>query len=150
VTRHTHSATFHPSHRTPATLTAVAFGGAVGTLARYALDRGFPVAPGHFPTTTLAINLSGSFLIGLLLPIALARVVHRPLLRPFLITGILGGWTTYSALANDTASLAKTGHALLAVGDVGATLFGGLGLVIMGYVLSSALLRLRPGPVDPA
>jgi fluoride exporter len=135
-----HSATFHPSHRSPATLSAVALGGALGTLSRYALDRTFPMPTGHFPATTLAINLSGSFLIGLLLPFALARAERRPLLRPFLVTGVLGGWTTYSALANDSASLVKTGHSMFALGDVGATLAGGLGLVVIGYWLSTTML----------
>jgi CrcB protein len=130
-------------------LTAVALGGALGTLARYALDRTFATAPGHFPATTLAINLSGSFLIGLLLPLALARAERRPLLRPFLVTGILGGWTTYSALANDSASLVKNGHSLLALGDIGATLAGGLALVALGYWLSTTLFapRAEPGTV---
>jgi CrcB protein len=142
----TKSAPFHPSTRSPGTLLAVGLGGALGTLSRYALDRGLVTAPGHFPTSTLIINLSGSFLIGLLLPMAL--VSRRPWLRPFLITGILGGWTTYSALATDTATLTKSGHALLALGDVGLTVLGGLVLVAAGFFLSPAhrMVRFRREP----
>jgi CrcB protein len=139
MTRSTHSATFHPSTRSPATLVAVALGGALGTLARYSLDCGFPTPTGHFPATTLLINLSGSFLIGLLLPLALAMSARRPLVRPFFITGILGGWTTYSALAADAATLTKAGHPLVALGDLGATVVGGLALVVAGYLICSKL-----------
>ena len=136
-------APFHPSTRSPGTLLAVALGGALGTLARYALDRAMPTAPAHFPTATLVINLSGSLLIGLLLPIALAQASQRPLLRPFAVTGILGGWTTYSALATDAATLAKSGHTLLALGDLGATVVGGLALVSAGFFLSPAHTYVR-------
>ena len=136
-------ATFHPSTRSPATLAAVALGGALGTLARYSLDRGLPTHSGHFPTATLIINLSGSLLIGLLLPLALAHATRRPLLRPFLVTGVLGGWTTYSALATDSVSLLKAGHTWLALGDLGATLVGGLLLVALGFFLSPAHVGFR-------
>jgi CrcB protein len=136
MTRPTAPAPFHPSSRSPGTLLAVALGGALGTLSRYALDRGLPTAPGHFPTATLLINLSGSLLIGLLLPMAL--ISTRRWIRPFAITGILGGWTTYSALATDTASLTRSGHGLFALGDVGLTLLGGLALVALGFFLSPA------------
>ncbi len=117
---------------------AVALGGALGTLARYALDRAIPAPSTHFPTATLIINLSGSLLIGFLLPIALAQAERRPLLRPFAITGLLGGWTTYSALATNTATLFTLHHGGLALGDLGATLFGGLALVALGFYASPA------------
>jgi fluoride exporter len=120
----------------------VTLGGALGTLARYGLDRAWPTASGHFPTGTLVINLSGSLLIGLLLPLALHQVSH-PLLRPFAVTGFLGGWTTYSALATDTATLVKLGHTALALGDLGATLVGGFVLVAGGFYLSPAHIYVR-------
>jgi CrcB protein len=140
---HPHSATFHPGTRSRSTLSAVALGGALGTLARYGLDRALPTASGHFPGATLIINLSGSLLIGLLLPVALARSGPRPLLRPFLVTGVLGGWTTYSALATDAAILGKNGHAWLAAGDLGATVIGGLALVAVGFYASPAHREVR-------
>jgi fluoride exporter len=143
MAHHHHTSTYHPSHRSTGTLLAVAIGGSIGTLARYSLGRGFPTAAGHFPTTTLIINLSGSLLIGLILPIALEYAAERPLLRPLLITGILGGWTTYSALAADAAILAKSGHSLLALGDVGATVFGGLLLVALGFYVNPAHTYVR-------
>jgi CrcB protein len=136
-------APFHPAPRAPGTHVAVALGGGFGTLARYALDRAIPTTAGHFPTATLLINLGGSLLIGLLLPLALAQTDRRPLLRPFAITGVLGGWTTYSALATDAATLFKAGHVALAFGDLGATVVGGLALVAAGFFLSPAHTYVR-------
>lgn len=134
---------FHASSRAPGTLWAVALGGALGTLARYGLDRGLPTPEGHFPTATLIINLSGSLLIGLLLPLAMAQAARRPLIRPFLISGILGGWTTYSALATDAGALLRAGHTVMALGDLGATLLGGMTLVAAGFYLSPAHSYVR-------
>jgi len=141
--QHRYPATFHPSHRSPATLAAVTLGGALGTLARYSVDRGLPTATGHFPTATLLVNLSGSLLIGLVLPIALAQAAHRPLIRPFLITGILGGWTTYSALAADATTLFKSAHLLMAFAYLGATLLGSFILVAAGFYASPAHTYVR-------
>lgn len=138
MTGSTHLGPFHPVTRAPGTLWAVALGGALGTLARFVLDRAVPTPMGHFPTGTLIINLSGSLLIGLLLPIALAQAARHPLVRPFVVTGILGGWTTYSALATDAATLFKSGHSVLALGDLGATVIGGFALVTAGFFLSPA------------
>jgi fluoride exporter len=134
---------FHASARAPGTLWAVALGGALGTLARYVLDRAIPAPAGHFPTATLIVNLSGSLLIGVLLPIAIAQAAQRPLLRPFLITGLLGGWTTYSALATNAATLLRAGHAMLALGDLSATVLGGAALVFIGFYLSPAHAYVR-------
>jgi CrcB protein len=68
------------------------------------------------------------------------RVSGRvPLLRPFLIVGILGGWTTYSTLAVDAVLLAKDGHTTLAIGYLAATVAGGLLLVVVGAAASRLL-----------
>jgi CrcB protein len=116
----------------PAAIFAIAIGGALGTVARFLLDTTFNENAGHFPVTTLVINLSGSLAIGLLVPLVDNVAHRRPLIRPFLILGILGGWTTYSALAVDAVTLAKDGHAATAVLSLAATLAGGLALVMVG------------------
>src|SRR5580692_10551802 len=79
-------------------LLAILIGGALGTVARFLLDTAFVESSHQFPTVTLAINLSGSLAIGLLVPVAERVTPRLPLLRPFLVVGLLGGWTTYSAL----------------------------------------------------
>ena len=87
----------------PRITSVVALGGIIGSLARYGLAEAFPHAPGEFPWATFVTNVVGCFAIGLLL----ARLTPRshPLLRPFLGTGILGGFTTFSTFAVDTEKL---------------------------------------------
>ena len=77
-------APFHPSTRSPATLAAVALGGVLGTLARYALDRGLPTHSGHFPASTLIINLSGSLQV-------LDKWLHRRILHELAQLGLIPG-----------------------------------------------------------
>jgi fluoride exporter len=81
----------------------VAGGGVIGSLARYGLSEAIPHGPAEFPWATFVTNVLGCFAIGLLL----ARLTPRshPLLRPFLGTGILGGFTTFSTFAVDTEKL---------------------------------------------
>jgi CrcB protein len=75
----------------------------IGSLARYGLAEAFPHQPDGFPWATFATNVLGCFAIGVLL----ARITPRshPLLRPFLGTGILGGFTTFSTFAVETERL---------------------------------------------
>jgi fluoride exporter len=124
----------------PAVLVAIALGGALGTVARFLLSATFSDSARHFPTTTLLINLSGSLAIGLLVPLVDNFSTRAPLVRPFLIVGILGGWTTYSTLAVDAVVLAKDGHAAAGVLSVTATVVGGLALVLVGHALGRRAL----------
>jgi CrcB protein len=117
-------------------LVAIALGGALGTLARYLLNATYVTASGHFPATTLLINLSGSLAIGFLVPVTGKLTPKLPLGRPFLIVGFLGGWTTYSTLAVDAVLLGKDGHLGLSVTYLAATLFGGVFLVTVGAAAS--------------
>lgn len=122
------------------TLLAIFLGGTVGTVARYLLEVHHPVAAGHFPWVTLTVNLSGSLAIGLLVPVT-AQVAHRaPLLRPLLMVGFLGGWTTYSTLAVDATLLAKDGAVGEFVAYLAATVVGGLVLVVAGHALGRRLV----------
>jgi CrcB protein len=114
---------------------AVFVGGAIGTVSRYELDARHPVAPGHFPWVTLLINLSGSFAIGLLVPLVDRITPRAPMARPLLIVGLLGGWTTYSTLAVEATLLAKGGAIADFFAYLAATVIGGVALVIGGAAL---------------
>lgn len=100
------------------TLFQVAIGGAIGSAARYLVN----VASGRllgtgFPFGTLTVNVVGSFLMGVLVVVLAERSGNR--LAPFLMTGCLGGFTTFSAFSLDTLTLyerGQTGLALLYVG----------------------------------
>ncbi|WP_028477695.1 CrcB family protein [Nocardia sp. CNY236] len=102
-------------------IAAVAAGGGIGATARYAATVVWPTSPSSFPWTTLVVNVTGCALMGtLLVLITEVRTGHR-MLRPFLGTGILGGYTTFSAYAADTHHLLDTGHAATAWIYLGVT-----------------------------
>jgi fluoride exporter len=122
-----------------ATLAAIFVGGAIGTLARYLLGAHHAVAHDAFPWVTLLVNLTGSFAIGLLVPLTEHAADRIPTLRPFLLVGILGGWTTYSTLAVDATLLAKDGDVATCLAYLVATVVGGLGLVVAGHGLGRRL-----------
>ena len=100
-------------------LLAVAVGGAIGALLRWLLGESVPEGSG-FPWTTFAINVSGSFALALL-P-ALGTVRNSRLLAAGLGPGLLGGYTTLSAYADQARALLGTGHVGLAALYVVATL----------------------------
>lgn len=134
------SATHHPSlgpaHRAqPGVVVAVLLGGAVGTLGRYELGLAWVSPAAQFQVATFVINTSGAFLLGLVLTILLERFGPTRYLRPFLTTGLLGGWTTYSALAVDTAAAGRGGHLGVAAGYLAATLVAGLAAAAIGIWL---------------
>ncbi|WP_031072185.1 fluoride efflux transporter FluC [Streptomyces sp. NRRL S-118] len=108
----------------------VAAGGALGAAARYGVSLAWPAAPGGFPWATLWINGSGCALIGVLL-VAITEggaPVHR-LVRPFLGTGVLGGFTTFSTYAGDVERLLRRHETATALGYLWATVVVALGAV---------------------
>ena len=79
--------------------------------------------------------------LGGLLAVLLARYPHSPWLRPFLAVGVLGGFTTYSTFAMDVVRLTGSGHPVLAVGYVLASVLGGACAVVAGLVTARAAIR---------
>jgi CrcB protein len=115
----------------------VAFGGALGSLTRYGAYRLWPVSPGAWPVPTFTVNLLGSFAIGLLYMYVAARGVSADNARLFWMTGVLGGFTTYSAFALETALL---GFSLTGVAYVAATVAGCLLCAIAGMKAGTLLV----------
>lgn len=116
-----------PGRRVEASvLAAIALGGALGGPARYGIAQVVHVAPGGMPWATLVTNVSGSFVIGLVLALVLERFPPTRYLRPFVATGFLGAYTTYSTFAVETAVLVKDGHVPVALAYVVASLVAGL------------------------
>lgn len=83
----------------------------------------------HFPYGTLAVNLIGCCLIGFLSQLAESRGVFTAESRTFVFIGILGGFTTFSAFGNETMNLWRDGENALALANIAAHLFLGLGAV---------------------
>ncbi len=116
----------------PRVLLAVAGGGFLGGEARYLLGLAFPASRGTFPATIFAINVSGAFVLALLL--ALITQVWRPTkyVRPLWCTGFCGAYTTFSTWMVDTDRLISGGHYGLAAANVFGSLAAGLGATMLG------------------
>jgi fluoride exporter len=118
-----------------------ALGGALGALGRWAVSEALPAAPDGWPWATLLVNLTGCLLIGVLLAVLLDRFPSSPWLRPFLATGVLGGYTTYSTFAVDVVRLVDAGDAVVAAGYAAASVLGGVLAVLAGLVLARRAIR---------
>ena len=117
---------------TPRVLAWIALGGILGSLARFVVsDLWNPDPIGGFPTGTLTINVLGCLLIGMVVPV-LAGHPQEEHLRPFIVTGVLGGFTTFSAFALETGVMLDEGRLGLAGTYIGVTLFLGLLAVPLG------------------
>ena len=118
---------------------AVAVGGALGALARWLVGEGvLAIAPSTavFPWSTLLVNVVGCALIGVFAPLAVGA---RPWVAGFVVTGFLGGFTTYSAFAEETFLLLDRGDLMgmaLAAGYVLATIATTSAAVALGLRLS--------------
>nr|WP_245710864.1 fluoride efflux transporter CrcB [Citreimonas salinaria] len=111
----------------------VALGGALGASARYLTGiAALRLLGAGFPWGTLIVNVAGSFAMGALV-VVLMQSDSR--LGPFLITGVLGGFTTFSAFSLDAVALFERGQAGLAAGYVAASVVLSLGALFAGLVL---------------
>lgn len=122
------------SHTAAALL--VALGGAVGAVLRYAVGV-WAVQAGpnpRWPWGTLAVNLLGSLAIGLLAP-TLAR---HDALRLLVVTGVLGGFTTFSAFSLDALALLHAGRTGAALAYVAVSTVGGLALCALGWRIAAS------------
>jgi CrcB protein len=116
----------------------VAMGGAIGSTLRYFVGGFFisELANHKFPYSTFVINVVGCLLIGLLGAIVVKHGMLSQGLRLFLITGILGGFTTFSAFGLDAFYLMREGHYFVAATYIFATVtFGLIGLFLAFHAI---------------
>jgi CrcB protein len=119
---------------------AIAVAGALGALTRYWLDGVVSRrAGGGFPWGTLTINVTGSFLLGLLFTLLTERYRVDPWLRSALTIGFLGAYTTFSTLSLETYRLLEDGALGLALANALGTLAAGLAALYVGVVLGRVL-----------
>jgi fluoride exporter len=123
----------------------VCLGGAVGTGARYQLASWMArvYGPG-FPRGTVLINVTGSFLIALIMELSLTTGAIPEDVRLVLTTGMMGGYTTYSSFNYETLRLAEGGSLGLAALNVGLTVVGCLVSGVLGLLAARGLGRLGP------
>lgn len=127
----------------------IAVGGVIGSLVRYRLGLWWPSAAPAFPWTTLLINVSGSLLLGaLIVAITERRPTHR-WVRPFVGTGILGGYTTFSTWCTDVVVLVHDDRPAFAALYLMGTLAGALLATTAGMALARGFPR-RGRPDVPA
>lgn len=124
-------------------LLAVLLGGAIGTALRLGIDALFPYADDAIPWSTLGINVLGSFLLGALVSVAWDRTPAW--LRAGLGPGLLGSFTTFSALAVSLVTLAGAGAWMPAAAYLVASIVLGLAAALLGLRLA----RRNP-PIDEA
>lgn len=120
----------------------VALGGAAGSVLRYALSGLAQAAAPRsvFPYGTLAVNVAGSFLAGLLWGLFENRLIS-PQARVFLFAGLLGGFTTFSAFALESMHLLRDGELASACANMAATNMAGLAAAFAGYLLARSITR---------
>ena len=120
---------------------AVAIGGAVGSVARFLVGNWFVQRFGPaFPWGTLTINLTGAFLIGVVLQLAQTRAGLPPYARVFLATGLLGGYTTFSTYAYETYLLGREGFAAQGAFYGFGSVVAGVVAAFLGVVLARAVV----------
>jgi CrcB protein len=117
-------------------LVLVALAGAAGAAARYGI--GLAVGVRSFPWATLGINLTGSFLLGLIVTVGTERGWPETTTIPMAV-GFLGAYTTFSTFSFETYTLMRTDRAAIAITYVAASLVGGVFAAAIGYLTARAI-----------
>ena len=144
-------AVLHPHHG-PGPLAAIGVGGALGTLARYAFERGVVADPAGIPWATLSVNVIGSFVLGVVVTLVTERWPRDRFLRPLVAVGFCGGFTTFSTFAVEIDQRVRHGHTGVALAYLAASLLAGIGAALAGITLARGRVLPAPGgpgPVDP-
>jgi CrcB protein len=122
------------------TLLLVGAGGFFGAISRYVIDDWVSgLTGGRFPWGTLVINLSGSFVLGLLFALTVERAALPSTIRAPILVGFIGAYTTFSTLTLESWRLVEDGSWALAIGNLGGSMLLGLVAVVAGLTLGRAL-----------
>ncbi|BCJ30054.1 fluoride efflux transporter FluC [Actinocatenispora sera] len=128
-------------HHPAVLLGTIAAGGVLGAFGRYGLSVAIPHARTGFPWSTFLANVSGAFLIGLLMVLIAEVLPAHPLIRPFFGVGVLGGYTTFSTSIVDTQQLVAAGAARIALLYLVATLAGAVLATLAGTLVARTVAR---------
>jgi CrcB protein len=122
------------------TYLAISIGAVLGANARFLLGEWVASRLGTaFPYGTLIINVSGSFLVGIVLTVVAERAGAPWWVRPTLAIGFLGSYTTFSTFSYETLSLAQNGSLVLAAANVAGSVVAALLAVVLGTVVGRAI-----------
>jgi CrcB protein len=128
-------------------VSAIATGGALGTLARYGVDRALAGPALGFPWSTLVVNMAGSFLLGAAVTVMVERWSPTRFARPFVAIGFCGGFTTFSTMVVEAAQRGQHGRVGLATLYLAVSLVAGLLAAAAGIGLARGRL-LPAGPEE--
>jgi CrcB protein len=115
----------------------IGLGGALGSMLRYGI--GLLIATKPFPLSTLLINITGSFIIGLVIAFSLKSEAFAHNWKLFLATGLCGGFTTFSAFSAENLLLLQNGKLLLPALYISCSVLLGIAAVWMGFKLINFL-----------
>jgi len=119
---------------------AIAGGGAVGALLRFWMSNGVYALLGRsFPYGTLAVNLTGSLLMGILYVLLLEKLALGPMARAALLVGLLGAFTTFSTFTMETINLVEAGEMMRAVLNVALSVALCIGATWVGVLAGRTL-----------
>lgn len=139
---HPHAGKPPPPGLKPRVIAEIAMGGALGALVRYLLGKAIPTESTGFPWNTFTINILGCLAMGVLTSYLLGGRPHK-YVRPFAVTGYLGGFTTFSHLIDDVHSLEQVGETGLGIGYAVASVLVGWAAIAAGLVLGRRIPRHR-------
>lgn len=130
----------HAIPRGMGTVVAIALGGALGAVGRYALSSQIThwIGPG-FPWGILLVNVIGCFVMGVVAELGALMLNLSPEMRAFLTTGILGGFTTFSAFALDSAVMIERGDWMATAAYIAASVLGSILALFLGLGLVRGL-----------
>lgn len=115
-------------------------GGFIGSVARYLVSQlNLTVSFHSIPVGTLLVNITGCLVIGFLTGIAEKSLILTPEWRLFLMVGLCGGFTTFSAFANENLMLIHNGQMMAVLLYTGLSIFLGFVAVYLGYILTKLL-----------
>lgn len=118
----------------------IAVGGAAGAVSRYVLQGWVDdLAGGRFPWGTFAINISGSFALGVLFALAVDRAILSPEVRVPLMVGFISAYTTFSTLMLESWRLVEEGDLVFALANLLGSVVVGMIAVVAGLALGRAL-----------
>ena len=119
----------------------VALGGGIGAACRYVLTELCNMHGGaFFPYVTILANIIGSFLIGILFVFFSSHSSLSPLVKLLFVTGVLGGFTTFSTYNMELLTMARTGEFTFALLYLGFNVIGGFAACWLGYAAGNAIV----------
>ena len=120
---------------------AIALGGALGSVLRFAaVSYLTPLLNYRFPLGTFVVNIMGSFLIGMAYVLLVEKTTLAPEWRLFFITGVLGGFTTFSAFSLEILQLWQEGHVFNALAYASSSVILGLLMAFVGMALTQKFI----------